>query len=219
MMRTLISCVVLVGLGIASTASAQPGADPTTPPPAGPPPTYPPAPQQPAPVYVPPPYQYQQPAPVMLSPEDQDLLSQGEITDGQHIGGGLASVFLGWGIGQAIQGRWSETGWIFTLGEAASLTAIIYGISQEDCFLAIDCEGDDGGGGEGFIIGGIVGILVFRVWEVVDAFAGPPRHNRKVRELRMRLGYPPVMYGKRMTPFVVPPRDGAGAVAGVSLHF
>jgi hypothetical protein len=215
-MRTLISCVVVAVLGAAGVASAQPGADPGAPPPYSPPPPAPCCNEQP--VHVPPPYQYQQP--VVLTLDEQRLLDEGEIPIGRYLGGGITSIFVGFGIGHAVQGRWSETGWIFTLGQAASLTALIYGISQSDCFLfAYSCNdrGDDDG--VGFIVGGVIGLVGFRIWELVDVWVGPPRHNRRVRALRMRLGLPPVTVGKRMTPYLVPPSGGSGAVAGVSLSF
>lgn len=174
---------------------AQPGATPPPPPP----PVYAPPPG-PAP-YVPPPHTYAPPA--QLTPEEAKLLARGEISSGTHVAGGLAAFFLGLGVGHGIQGRWDETGWIFTVGELASIAAIIVGIG----------EGEDGA----LVVGGAVGLVVFRVWEVVDAFAGPARHNRRLRELRTRLGYPPAPYA--ITPFVAPPRDGAGGVAGVSVRF
>lgn len=141
--------------------------------------------------------------PPQLTPEEAKLLARGEISSGTHVAGGLAAFFLGLGVGHGIQGRWDETGWIFTVGELASIAAIIVGIG----------EGED----SALVVGGAVGLVVFRVWEVVDAFAGPARHNRRLRELRMRLGYPPAPYA--ITPFVAPPRDGAGGVAGVSVRF
>jgi hypothetical protein len=70
------------------------------------------------------------------------------------------------------------------------------------------------------LIGGLIGLVVFRVWEVADAIGGPPRHNSRVRELRMRLGMPPMGYVRRLQPYVAPPlsRDG-GATAGLTLRF
>jgi hypothetical protein len=192
------ACVVVVSL--AGVAAAQPGRTPVGPP-------------------IPPPYTYQ-PAPPspQLTQDEIELLADGEITDGQHIGGGVASLFLGFGIGHAVQGRWSSRGWIFTLGESASVGLLIYGFAQNDCFLAIghSCSDDDDGVGEAIV--GLVAFSVFRVWEIIDAFAAPPNHNRRVRELRMRLGYPPPAYGG-LQPYVVPSAGGDGAVGGVTLRF
>lgn len=212
-MRKLALLVVL----ISSSAAAQPGADapyPEPPPVQQPPQPYPPP--QPQPYQQPPPAGYA--VPVQLTPDQLELLQKGEISDGQHIGGAAASVFLGFGVGQAVQGRYGETGWIFTVGEIASITALFVGVGQalDDCFNTNESCNDNKG--EGLIIGGLVGLLVFRVWEVVDAFGGPPKHNRKVRELKMRLGMPVPMYTQRVVPYVNRTRD-SGATAGLVFNF
>ena len=235
-MRAFLSSLLVV-MFVAGAVHAQPGTtqpDPTPypPPPTGqdpapappqpspyppPPPHQPYPPNQPPPPptgYAPQPYQY---VPVQLSAEDQKLLSRGEISDGAQIGGVAGNLFFGFGLGQAIQGRWGETGWIFTLGEVASITAMVVGFSRSlDCaFDDPSCSDEDEG--VGYILAGAIGITVFRVWSVVDAFAGPQKHNRRVRELRMRLGMPMPMY-TRITPYVAPVRGG-GSVAGFSLSF
>jgi hypothetical protein len=205
-----VVALVLV-LAVAGVAHAQPGA--SAPPP--PPPTYP---QQ----YPPPPQQYQPGYgyPVALTPEEHELLMDGEISSGAHIGGGVASLFLGFGTGQAIQGRWSDTGWIFTLGEVASFTAMIAGLYRtfDDCVDEFentsDCDHSDG---PPLIIVGAIGFTVFHIWEIVDAFAGPAEHNRRVRELKFRMGVP-VRVGDRFMPYVNKTRDG-GATAGLSIRF
>jgi hypothetical protein len=169
-----------------------------------------------------PPYGYgtQQPAmQVQLTLDEQYLLERGYISDNQRIGGGLASLLFGLGIGQAIQGRWTETGWIFTLGETATAGMFVWGFFD----LFLNCwEGpcsDRRQTRDGWlIVGGLIGNTVFRIWDVVDAFQGPTTHNRRLRELQMRLGMPVPMY-TRVTPYVLPSRDGDGATAGLSLRF
>src|SRR6478735_7677733 len=113
MTRTFTSLLVLCVT--AGTALAQsPGADPGQPPPApypAPPAPYP-APPAPQPMpypnggYAPPPQGY---VPVQLSRDDAELLQKGEITDTQHAGGVVANVLFGFGVGQAIQGRYGDT--------------------------------------------------------------------------------------------------------------
>ncbi len=226
-MRTISSVVLLAMLG--SVAHAQPA--PAAPPQQGYPPPqqgYPPPPQQGYPQQgypqqYPPGYSPQQPPmQVQLTVDDQWLLQRGYISDGEYIGGGLVALFIGFGVGQAVQGRWGEKGWIFTLGEGVSIAALFYGVVQ--ALSCIDRNRTDGSGtcsgdeGVGVTLIGFAGFSVFRVWETIDAFAAPPEHNRKVRALRARLGMPEPMYS-RLTPYVSPTRDRDGGTAGVTLRF
>jgi len=207
-MRSLGLVLILALFGArAGAAHAQPGA---TPPPPAPSP------------YAPPPYAYPPPPqPVALSDQDRELLARGEISDGQHLGGGLASFFFGFGLGQAVQGRWSDTGWIFTLGEIGSIGLIIWGADRlvDDCYDSPSCDNNNEDAGAPMLAVGVIGLVVFRAWEIVDAISGPVTHNRKVRDLRMRLGYPPpgTYYGVR--PYVAPTAEGDGSVAGIRLAF
>jgi len=204
-MRAMLCCLVIV-VG-ASVARAQPGQAPYAPPPPAPAPG------------VPPPYAYQpQPQPqVVLTDEERHLLEEGEISDGKHIGGGLAAVFFGFGVGQAVQGRWSDTGYIFTLGEGASMVALFYGLGR--ALSCVDADTSCSNDGGAWMVGGLLAYTALHVWEIADAFVVPPRHNQRVRALRQRLGYPPpgTYYG--FTPFLSPPKNGDGAVAGFALHF
>jgi hypothetical protein len=216
---------LLVLVVVTGSAAAQPGQTPPDPYPAPPPQPYPEPPPQPQPppppngYSVPPPYAYQ-PQQIQLTAEDAELLQRGEISDGQHLGGGVVAIMFGFGIGQAIQGRWSDTGWIFTLGETASIVALVAGAvkSLDNCPLLENQCTNNNNDGEGLLIAGVVGIVVFRTWEVVDAFMGPVKHNARVRDLRMRLGIPQPMYGKRITPYMNKSRDGGG-VAGLQISF
>ena len=194
-------CWLVIVLG-ASVANAQPGQAPYAPPP---------------PAGVPQPYAYQPRQQVVLTDEERHLLEVGEISDGKHIGGGIAAFAIGFGVGQAVQGRWSDTGYIFTLGEGASMVALFYGLGR--ALSCVDSDTTCNNDGGAWMLGGLLVYTVLHVWEIGDAFVVPPRHNQRVRELRQRLGYPPagVYYGFK--PFLTPPKNGDGAVAGVELRF
>ena len=157
------------------------------------------------------------PVQLQLSAEDAEILERGEISDGAYIGGAAVSFFFGFGTGQAVQGRWSDTGYIFTFGEAASLAAVVIGAIDtfRDCpDLGTQCDRSNG---PWLFWGGLIAATGLRVWELVDAFTVPPEHNRRLRELRQRLGIaPPPVYG--MKPYLAP-AGTSGGVAGVSLRF
>ena len=207
-MRSMPSALVIVAV-LAQAAHAQPG---QTQPQPYPPPAQPYPPAQPDPAQgVPPPYGY---APVQVTPEEHELLLDGEISEGAHIAGAAVNFFFGFGLGQAIQGRFDKTGWIFALGGGASVAAMIIGAVQlaDDCSFEAECDDSDGAG---LMVVGLVGFAVFHTWGLVDSIAGPSRHNRRVRDLRMRLGLRP-MYS--VVPFVRETPDGGG-VAGLTLRF
>ena len=206
-MRTVAGSVL--ALLVWNVAHAQPGA---------PPPPWQPYPPPPQGYAVPPPHAYQ-PQPVQLTADEADLLARGEISDAAHMGGGLAALFLGFGIGQAVQGRWSDKGWIFTVGEGASWFALFYGVAHAigDCFANDDDRCDDDRSGS-LIVAGALGLTVFRIWGTIDAFAAPSSHNARVRELRMRTGYDRPGYYS-VIPYVKRNADGEGGVAGLTLRW
>ena len=201
---SVLAALALLSALTPTVAHAQPGSSPPPPPP----PVY--APQPP-----PPPQYGYAPVPAGLTYDEQRLLARGEISPGAHVGGGILSLFFGFGLGQAVQGRWTDTGWIFTVGESASFAAIFIGIGNEieDCGLQEDCDNDN----DFLIVAGIFGFIGFRVWELADAFVGPSNHNRRVRDLRMRLGYPPTGYYS-LAPYVAPTQRGGGVV-GLTVRF
>ncbi|MBA3456160.1 MAG: hypothetical protein H0T42_23880 [Deltaproteobacteria bacterium] len=168
-------------------------------------------------------YYVQQPVvQLQLSEEQHDLLARGEIPIGKYITGGILSYVVGFGVGHAVQGRWGEKGWIFTVGEAASMTAIIYGLLQidhRDDYRGSEYEPDRTRDrrGQKIALAGLVGLAAFRVWGIVDAWVAPPRHNRKVRALKQQIGLAPPTYGF----YLAPPQNpsASGAVAGLSLSF
>ena len=209
-MRGLISILLVVAMTVGAAAQGYPQPYPQPQP-------------QPYPQPQPQPYGYgygQQPVmQYQLTLDEQYLLTRGFISDGEWIGGGLANVFFGFGIGQAIQGRWSDRGWIFTLGQGASAVAMIYGMTTllGECWHDPECPAE--GRGVGLMVIGGLGFGVFYIWGAIDAFAVPPEHNRKVRELRMRLGMPIPMYA-RVAPYVTSPKgDTGGAIGGLTLRF
>lgn len=135
------------------------------------------------------------------------------------MGGAALALFVGFGLGQAAQGRWSDTGWIFTIGELAAMSILFYGIGGAADDVNDDVTGRedrDCNGCVSYIITGAVALSALRLWGVIDALSGPSSHNARVREVRMKAGMPMPMYS--IAPFVAPARDGGG-VAGMTLRF
>jgi hypothetical protein len=196
-MRTLLLMFVLLG---STAAQAQPGQTE-------------PMPYQPQGYYAQPPV-----VQLQLTAEQEDLLARGEISIGRYVTGGVLSYALGFGVGHAVQGRWSDQGWIFTVGESASIVALLYGIARMERHYDPETGGyHTDRRGQNYMLAGIVGLVGFRVWEVVDAWVAPPLHNRKVRALKQQLGLTPPTYGF----YLAPPQgsNASGGVAGLSLQF
>jgi hypothetical protein len=127
---------------------------------------------------VPPAYAYQP------SPDDRELLASGEIP---HVGGAMvADAFVGFGLGQAIEGRWSETGWIFTFGETIATAVFFDGLAQTICTGPSPRCGNNSNA-NGLALGGALALTVLRVWGFIDTSVVPLRHNARLRELRARL--------------------------------
>jgi hypothetical protein len=153
---------------------------------------------------------------VTVTPEEYQMLVRGEYQAGEIIVGGLVGTFWGLGLGHAIQGRWSDQGWKFTLGELGSFAVMMYGLMRElnsdDYYYGDNRRNDDTG--VTYLVAGAIGFAVFRIWELVDVWHGPIEHNNKLRELRWRTGY-----GQPRWSVFAAPAHGDGGVAGVVLRF
>tara|TARA_R110002073_G_scaffold257750_5_gene420626 strand:- start:17577 stop:18206 length:630 start_codon:yes stop_codon:yes gene_type:complete len=149
----------------------------------------------------------------LLTTEELDIYRRGEISPLETIGGGLVSAWAGFGLGHAVQGRYSDVGWMFTLGEVASLGVAVLGaiqVGQRGNSQRFD-------NADTMLLAGVLSYGVLRVWEFVDTLAGPSAHNRRYRALRSKVyGHaPPPRYGF----FVTPGSTRGGGTAGFSIHF
>jgi len=123
-----------------------------------------------------------------LSDKDKETLEIGEISTARYVVGGVLGTYpLGLGIGHAIQGRWSQKGWIFTTGQLVSATAAVVGIvgcAGNELENGFNDKDDCSAVNETLVVAGILGYFGFRIWEIVDVWATPPSHNKKVKELQ-----------------------------------
>lgn len=111
----------------------------------------------------------------------EDRYSRGSgvktISQGRYIGGGAASIFLGFGIGQAIQGRWSERGWIHATIQSITLAVSIGSLVFTGVSLLEDANNDYFSGqssvGFGLIIGAVIVGIGSRIWEIIDTWMLP----------------------------------------------
>ena len=89
------------------------------------------------------------------------------ISQVSYIGGNVASILLGFGIGQAIQGRWKERGWIHTAFQAGVIAGFGFG---GKFFLS---ESTTPGEYAFYFVSGVLLFMGSRVWETVDTWILP----------------------------------------------
>lgn len=129
-----------------------------------------------------------------LSESDRYVLARGPVTSGEWVLGGILGTWLGFGVGHAAQGRWTDAGILFTGAELLSLTALFTGFSNAGN-SSIECSEfgcrERRSNNEVWttvgVVGGI-GFAVFRIWEIIDVWYGPGAVNRRYEEVRNRTG-------------------------------
>lgn len=113
-----------------------------------------------------------------ITPEERQILEDGEISTTRYVVGGILGTYpLGLGIGHAVVGKYSEKGWIFTVGQLGSAMIFVSGVSS--CF-----EDYDSSRGCGTATLGLYALVGFRIWEIIDIWTIVPKHNRKYRSLK-----------------------------------
>ena len=101
------------------------------------------------------------------------------ISNGRYIGGGVASIFLGFGIGHAIQGRWGERGWVFTLLDSIAIGGMVTSFisptvgSHFPTFVVV-------------LYGSFFLLLGSRIWSIIDAWI-LPSHYKIAQESRFQV--------------------------------
>jgi len=98
------------------------------------------------------------------------------MTQEQYIAGGVIGTIFGLGIGHAIQSRYPQKGWIFTVGDAAAYGLLVGGniiIANEPAATT----GKISGAGVTLTTVGALGLLGMRIWEIIDLWATPQTQN------------------------------------------
>ena len=93
---------------------------------------------------------------------------QKTISNGSYIGGGVASIFLGFGIGSAIQGRYN---WVHTVTQGLCVAGLV----TTGVMTAVNKKGS---GASGFIYLGLaVAYSGLRIWEIIDTWMLPDNYK------------------------------------------
>jgi len=159
-------------------------------------------------------------AQVPPSSEEAAVLARGEISD-DRMSGGVALSLLGFGIGQAAQGRWSDTGWKLALAEGGGLIGLGGGFALIFAGWA-SSESSPNLSSLGSVAGvelvalSAITIVGAHFAGIYDAATGPRDHNARVRALRERYGMASIPR-TQFAPYAVPARGGG--VAGLAIRF
>src|SRR5450755_4020995 len=149
-----------------------------------------------------------------MTSEDADVLETGEIGAGRWALGVGVSAYIGFGLGQTVQRRWRDTGWIFTVGESVALGTFF--LTLPALFAADECDEychhSSANRAAYLAVGSLLAYAGFRAWDLGDAIVGPVFHNRRFRDAAERH---PETQQMALRPFVVPAERGSGGVAGL----
>ena len=121
-----------------------------------------------------------------LSAHEREMILLGPIPEWKAALGTVLSIYPGFGIGHMVQNRWhNSNAVIFTIGETASAglamaPLLLYGI--ELLTFNFDRIGEQPNM-NALTIASLVTFSLFKIWEVVDAVAGPSDYNKRYREI------------------------------------
>jgi hypothetical protein len=122
-----------------------------------------------------------------LTPEEIQIYRHGAMSTGQRVGGGLLGTFAGFGTGHIVYGMYGSKGWIFTVGEAASLGMAVGGavLGISGCSTAVFEQSGSGncGGGLALYFVGSLTYIGFRIWEIIDVWTIPGSYNARYRAI------------------------------------
>lgn len=109
---------------------------------------------------------------------------QETTTEDRYIAGGVVGSVIGLGIGQAINGNYTNSGWVFTLTEVPSLAMLIAGAMIYHIGAPYMTYQQAKNLGTGLLIPGVLLFAGFRIWDIVDLwsmpYVGKPLQNTNV---------------------------------------
>lgn len=92
------------------------------------------------------------------------------ISKERYIAGGVVGTLLGFGIGHAIQGRYKEIGWVFTLTGIVTSATWVTGSAM---VLANPYSTSQAATGSILYLSGLILGAAFHIWETADIWAAP----------------------------------------------
>lgn len=142
---------------------------------------------------------------------ERELVAAGGFTSHEIVAGGIAGLVAGFGIGQLIQGRWRQRGWIFFVNDVLSV-----GLGIEGYTTCRDDTLDQDRRDRGCAIAALftATLALSRVLQAGDALIVPALRNRRLRRELEQDRAPVARYG-----VVVAPRGDGSMTLGFAMRF
>jgi hypothetical protein len=157
-------------------------------------------------------------APPVLTEDEREALEVGELSEGRALAGSLLSVWPGFGIGHAVQGRWRSSGWRFSAAQGVSYPIGLYGIVNWVGCASSDAVSSPSGDSPScgrymvpFVVGGTLFSIAY-VWGIVDAIGGAEQHRRDYRRARQKQESGATSLTWSVAPLTIEGGYGVGAV-------
>lgn len=150
----------------------------------------------------------------LLTSEEVKILNIGPLENPRYITGGVLGTSIGFGLGHIVQGRWQEKGWIFTLGESASLiTALGAGtlcITRNISSNVFTGEDDDYSLACWITNLALASFVGFKIWEGVDLWHGGYLQRENYKNLKIKMEQNSKKFTYNVTPMSVANNFGLG---------
>ena len=101
------------------------------------------------------------------------------ISTGQYVTGGILGTLIGLGVGHAIQERYTENGWLFTVSQLGSVFSLGYFANQKnDLWTGLSA----------------LALIGFKIWELIDVWWLPSSHKIALYEEENSFYIAPLLY-------------------------
>jgi hypothetical protein len=120
-----------------------------------------------------------------LTPKELKILAKGEISTERYLGAGILGSLVGFGSGQAVEGRYLTPGMIFSIGEGTGVALMLISpIFSEQSAHDRQEYGDDEP--RAIAVLGLTVFSLFRIADIVDVWLAPPILNARYRRVKAK---------------------------------
>ncbi len=123
-----------------------------------------------------------------------------DISTGQYVVGGILGTLIGLGAGHAVQERYTENGWLFTVSQLSGAFAWnIFATQGNEIWATLSA----------------ISLIGFRIWELIDVWSLPSSHKIAWREEENSFYIAPFLYSYNNSSH----NDSSQKILGLSFGF